>query len=105
MALGSSTLEEVAEDRMLAKLPAITDNASHPLHKNSGQAQEPPQQQTHSTPLPKGTAQEACPSTGPGFTPQTDFIFPNMFVSKCQTFQQTHFPFWEKTISLQRRGE
>ena len=27
------TLEEVAEDRMLAKLLAIMDHASHPLHK------------------------------------------------------------------------
>ena len=33
LALSFPTLEEVAEDRMLAKLLAIMDNASHPLHK------------------------------------------------------------------------
>ena len=32
------TLEEVAKDTMPAKLLAVMDNVTHPLHKNSGQA-------------------------------------------------------------------
>ena len=50
------SLKEVAEDRILA----IMDNASHPLHKTL-QAYEQLKHQTHSTPLPRGTAQEILP--------------------------------------------
>ena len=46
------TLEEVVEDRMLSKLLAIMDPASHPPPQNTGQAEEQLQQQTNSSSLP-----------------------------------------------------